>query len=187
MKNKNKKRVLFNFMPYECAAVEEFLEEEASKGWLLTSISGNIFKFEKIKARKLKFTVDILGDVTFFHAEDNEEALRYRDYCEEAGWKFVCSKGKIQIFYTEDNLELIPIHTDEKEKFKQIIKASMWNVLGDAVIVALWMIVFYQWFASFGMVKTIFSSNVMILCSFIYSADLVYFSIELFFFFQLII
>ena len=73
MKNKNKKRVLFNFMPYECAAVEEFLEEEASKGWLLTSISGNIFKFEKIKARKLKFTVDILGDVTFFHAEDNED------------------------------------------------------------------------------------------------------------------
>ena len=63
MKNKNKKRVLFNFMPYECAAVEEFLEEEASKGWLLTSISGNIFKFEKIKARKLKFTVDILGDI----------------------------------------------------------------------------------------------------------------------------
>ena len=98
MKNKNTKRVLFNFMPYECAAVEEFLEEEASKGWLLASINGNIFKFEKIKARKLKFTVDILGDVTFFHAEDNEEALRYRDYCEEAGWKYVCSKGKIQFF-----------------------------------------------------------------------------------------
>lgn len=187
MKNKNKKRVLFNFMPYECAAVEEFLEEEASKGWLLTSISGNIFKFEKIKARKLKFTVDILGDVTFFHAEDNEEALRYRDYCEEAGWKYVCSKGKIQIFYTEDNLELIPIHTDEKEKFKQIIKASMWNVLGYAVIVALWMIVFYQWFASFGMVKTIFSSNVMILCSFIYSAAILYYSIELILFIQWII
>ena len=50
---------------------------------------------------------------------------QYRDYCEEAGWKYVCSKGKIQIFYTEDNLDLIPIHTDEKEKFKQIIKASM--------------------------------------------------------------
>ena len=187
MKNKNKKRVLFNFMPYECAAVEEFLEEEASKGWLLASINGNIFKFEKIKARKLKFTVDILGDVTFFHAEDNEETLRYRDYCEEAGWKYVCSKGKIQIFYTEDNLDLIPIHTDEKEKFKQIIKASMWNVFGYAVIVALWMIVFCQWFASFGMVKTIFSSNVMILCSFIYSAAIFYYSIELILFIKWII
>lgn len=187
MKNKDVKRVLFNFMPYECTALEEFLEEEASKGWLLTSIRGNVFKFKRIEPKNLKFTVDIFGDLTLFDDENNEVLLSYRDYCEEAGWKYVCSKGKIQIFYTEDNLESIPIHTDEKEKFKQIIKASMWNVFGYAVIVALWMIVFYQWFASFSMVKTIFSSNVMILCSFIYSAAIFYYSIELILFIKWII
>lgn len=179
MKNKDVKRVLFNFMPYECTALEEFLEEEASKGWLLTSIRGNVFKFKRIEPKNLKFTVDIFGDLTLFDDENNEVLLSYRDYCKEAGWEYVCSKGKIQIFYTEDYSESIPIHTDEKEKFKHIVRASISNISGFVVLVALWIFIIYQWLVGTSMFESIVSSNVMLIGVFIYNGMIFYYLVEI--------
>ncbi|MGL4773539.1 MAG: DUF2812 domain-containing protein, partial [Clostridium sp.] len=42
------KITLFRFMPYEYKALEEYLEEQALKGWKLKSISGAFLTFEKI-------------------------------------------------------------------------------------------------------------------------------------------
>jgi hypothetical protein len=128
MWGKNKKTVFFNFLPYECEAAEEFLEAMAEKGWLLQSASGPLLKFNKVEPQKIKYTVDVLHKISELDHGDSEIALEYREYCQKAGWKYVCQKGKILIFYTEDYENTIPIHTDGSEKLKSVIKASLTNV-----------------------------------------------------------
>jgi len=138
MRIKNIKRTLFIYKPYECAAVEEYLENMSETGWLLKSVTGSIFKFKKIEPRKIKYSVDVLSKVSVFDHKDTDVALEYREYCQAAGWTYVCQTGKIQIFYTEEDKEIIPIHTDETEKFKIVFKASVYNVVIQFLIAIIW-------------------------------------------------
>lgn len=128
MRGKDKKRTFFSYLPYECAAVETYLEKMAQDGWLLTATKGYYFYFKKIEPKKIKYSVDVFDKVSAFDHKDSDVALEYREYCEAAGWNYVCENGKIQIFYTEEEKEVISIHTDEEEKFKSVFKASICNV-----------------------------------------------------------
>lgn len=177
--SKNTKTVLFRFMPYECTALEEFLEKEASKGWIITEIKGSFIKFKRTEPKTLKFTVDLLEDIKLFDNKNNEVILDYREYCEEAGWKYVCGRDKVQIFYTEDLDGIIPIHTDEKEKFNQIVKVSTWNVISFAIISILFMVNLYQSFSNVGMLKNILSSNIFIISTFIILEVAVFYLVEM--------
>ncbi|MCJ7688055.1 MAG: DUF2812 domain-containing protein [Clostridiaceae bacterium] len=126
--SKDTKRTIFTFLPYECAAAEEYLELMAEKGWLLQSVKGIFYKFKKIEPKKIKYSVDVLHKVSIFDHKDSDIALEYREYCKAAGWNYVCQIGKIQIFYTEEDKKTISIHTDEEEKFKSVFKASLYNM-----------------------------------------------------------
>jgi hypothetical protein len=126
---KNTKIAFFIYEPYECTAVEEYLEQMAEKGWLLQSVKGPLFKFTKIKPKKIKYSVDVLSKVSIFDHKDTDVALEYREYCQAAGWTYVCQTGKIQIFYTEEASKTISIHTDEEEKFKAVFSASLYNII----------------------------------------------------------
>jgi hypothetical protein len=121
MREKNKKTIFFNFLPYECEAVEEYLEAMAEKGWLLQSASGPFLKFKKVEPQKIKYTVDVFHKISEFDHKESDIALEYREYCQKAGWKYVCQKGKILIFYSEDFENTVPIHTDEEENYIVII------------------------------------------------------------------
>ena len=131
MRSKDTKRTFFAFLPYECAAAEEYLELMAEKGWLLQSIKGNFFKFTKTELKNIKYSVDVLQKVSIFDHKDSDVALEYREYCKASGWKYVCQRGKIQIFYAQNDVETISIHTDEEEKFKSVFKASLYNTSGQ--------------------------------------------------------
>lgn len=50
--------------------------------------------------------------------------MEYIDYCQEAGWYFVCNKEKIHIFVTADQ-NAIPIETDENLKYQAIKKGTL--------------------------------------------------------------
>lgn len=128
MRIKNTKLTYFIYQPYECAALEEYLEKMSEKGWLLQSVKGPLFKFKKIEPKKIRYSVDVLNKISIFDHKDSEVALEYREYCQASGWTYICQTGKIQIFYTEEDKKIIPIHTDEKEKFKAVFKASLYNV-----------------------------------------------------------
>lgn len=143
MRSKDTKRRYFMYLPYECSAVEEYLDGMAQKGWLLQSVKRSFFKFKKIEMREIKYSVDILDRVSAFDHNDSEVALEYREYCEAAGWTYVCEDGKIQIFYTESDKEIISIHTDEEEKFKVVFKSSIKNVYGQMILIILFIISIY--------------------------------------------
>ena len=135
---RNKKKVYFDYEAYECSALEEYFEAMAESGWLIKSINRPFLKFEKIEPKKLKFSVDILNKISKYDPDDSYDALDYREYCEVAGWKYVCQDNKIQVFYTEDYNSTIDIHTDESEKFKSVVKASLGNMILYLFLVLVW-------------------------------------------------
>ncbi|MHC1685508.1 MAG: DUF2812 domain-containing protein [Clostridiaceae bacterium] len=139
MSFKDTKRVLFKFSPYECTAVEEYLEEMAQEGWLLEAITMNVLKFKRIEPKKIKYSVDILHKVSTFDHRETDLKLEYREYCEAAGWKYLCegNNGKIQVFYTEDTNNAVPIHTDQEEKFKSVIKGSVYDIFPQLMLILL--------------------------------------------------
>lgn len=126
---RDSKWVIFGFLPYEYKSLEGYLENMASKGWVLQYMKGYIMKFRKANPKKVKYAVDIMDSISFLDGKNSEKALEYREYCKEAGWNFVCESDKIQIYSSEENVERIEIHTDEREKFNIIKKASFKYIL----------------------------------------------------------
>lgn len=135
--DKNKKITYFMYQPYECTAVEEYLEDMAEKGWLLEKIRGFLFTFKKIEPKKLKYSADTFSKISVFDVDDSDVAMDYREYCIAAGWKYICQSGKIQIFYTEDVENIVPIQTDAEEKFTSIFKSSLYNVFMNLIVAVL--------------------------------------------------
>ncbi|MDR3595781.1 DUF2812 domain-containing protein [Clostridium sp.] len=132
---KDTKITFFIYSPYECAAVEKYLEKMAEDGWLLIWIKGAIFKFKKIEPQKIKYSVDILRkDVSIMDSVYEDELLEYQEYCKAAGWTYICQTGKIQVFTSKGDTKIVSIHTDEKEKFKLVFKSSLYNILKEFFI-----------------------------------------------------
>lgn len=128
------KWVSLNFMPYEFKGVEKYLESLALEGWKLKNIKGGFGKFEKIEPMNLKYTVDVVDEIAFIDGENTEISMEYREYCKMAGWEFICEKDKIQIYCREISGESIPIHTDERERFEVIKKASSKYEFGVLIV-----------------------------------------------------
>ena len=153
----NSKWVLFNLLPYEYKALENYLEEMALKGWKLKNMRGYLLKFKRIEPKKIKYSVDIMDKISFFDGKNSESALEYREYCKAAGWEFVCEREKIQIYCSESDLSNNPIHTDEEEKFNCIFKASLKHVLSSLIMIL--SVVYIQYITIFRSYNVNFLAN----------------------------
>ena len=142
---KDTKLVYLRYLPYECTAIEEYLEQMAEKGWLLTGKQGIFLKFKKVEPEKIKYCVDILGAISDYDHNDTEDALEYREYCERAGWTYVCQNGKMQIFYTKDIENTVAIHTDAEEKYKTVFWEAIKSVGVKLIIMLMFIYLMYLW------------------------------------------
>lgn len=107
-----RKYTCVGFREYETAAMAEYLEAMAAKGWMLTGMVQNgIFCFEKQEPQRVKFCVAVLPDSSEFESKDREEARQFREYCEEAGWRLLYGGTLWQIFTSEEEAP-VPIETD---------------------------------------------------------------------------
>lgn len=105
-------------------AVEKYLEEMAGKGWMLKNVTGATqFNFEKCEPKKLRFAVEIFSEGSIYDTYTIESNQEYIEYCQKAGWNFICSSGKLDYFYTEDD-NAPEIETDPAMKLKAIEKAQ---------------------------------------------------------------
>lgn len=129
------KWVRFNFFPYEIRAMEEYLEGMALKGWKLERIKRSSFRFKKIEPKELRYNVDLLDEIAFIDGEGTEKSMEYREYCEMAGWEFVCDKDKFQIYCSENLNDIIEIHTDEVERFNIIKKTTIKYELSSILLI----------------------------------------------------
>ena len=134
MPKDKKLKKFFPFQLYECAAVEEFLKDMSLKGWMLEKIKGSFFTFTKIEPKEINFAVDIFDKASVFDTKLSNTTVEYIEYCKMAGWEYICSYGKIQVFYSE-NKNQIPIHTESNFKLKTINKAMLPNVFSFLVFI----------------------------------------------------
>lgn len=148
---KNTKVKYFVFANYECNAIEEFLNEMAMKGWFLETISGSRFKFNKIEPKDLKYSVEPVYEVSTFDTSDSNMALQYRKKREADGWKYICEKDKLQIFYSEENSFLKHLYTNENERFKVLFKSSLCEISLKLLLILIF---------SFNIYNSLFKGNI---------------------------
>lgn len=117
------KRVPFVFTLLDYKAMEEYFEQQAVEGWMLEKIHTFTMTFKKIEPIHIKFSVDVFPYVRSFDSYHSEAVLDYRELCEKSGWTFITSSNKLQVFYTEDKLNTVPIQTDPVQEERIIKKA----------------------------------------------------------------
>lgn len=119
-------RKIFFANVYDLKAVEEFLEDMAVQGWMFVKQRGMFYYFKPCQPRKLHFAVDIFDKATIFDTRPEAQTREYMEYCRECGWNFLCTNGKFQIFYSEEE-EPVSIQTDDRIKLKLINKYTLMN------------------------------------------------------------
>lgn len=110
---------------YEIHAYQEYLEKMAAKGLLVQAISGNTFYFRKTEPKNVRFYVDVFEKASWFDSRAEEETLDYKEYCEGAGWNYVCTNGKFQVFYSEEE-HPVPIETDLNKRLRMILMGTLY-------------------------------------------------------------
>lgn len=119
------KRCIQQFAFYDKAGIQEYLEKQAEKGWMLQKMSLG-WVFRRIEPKKVRFFVTYYPKKSVFEAEGSEEQRLFWDFCEHAGWKLAATNEQMQIFYNERE-DPVPIETDavmEVEKVHQSTKKS---------------------------------------------------------------
>ena len=111
---------LWAFSVYETDALSEYLEKKDADGWRLEKVSANsFFQFRRAEPRRRKYCVTIVPGSSELEGRDRDEALRYREYCEDAGWELEYRNYLWQIYSTSDE-NLVAIETDPAIRLETI-------------------------------------------------------------------
>lgn len=114
------KRVWKYFSYRECGAMERYLEEMGERGWHLKALGGGML-FEVGEPEKMRYSVNVFLKGSTYDTKPETDTKEFVEYCEAAGWEFVCNFGKTCVFRTTDQ-ETVAIETDEENRFRWISK-----------------------------------------------------------------
>ena len=120
MTNTKRRFVQFNF--YDRTGIQDYLEKQAQKGWLLEKITPLGWVFRSMEPKMLHFSVTYFPQASAFDPEPSENQKRFQDFCAYTGWVLAAANAQMQIFYNE-NENPIPIETDAKIEVETIHKA----------------------------------------------------------------
>lgn len=109
---------------YDIGALEEHFEKMAERGLVLAAVKGAVYSYERRKPVRLRFQVDCFDGGSSFDTKAEKGTLEYIDYCEQAGWHYICTEGRLQFFCTEDT-EAVPIQTDSGMAFKSVVRNTL--------------------------------------------------------------
>lgn len=126
MENNTYIKKVFLHTAYDLKAIEDYLENMAANGLMFVKQVGIFFYFKTCEPEKLKFCVDVFGKASMFDSRPETDTLDYITYCEESGWHYLYSNGKLQYFFTE-NENATPIQTDNSMRLKLINSQTMLN------------------------------------------------------------
>ena len=119
----NKKIVFLYFDKTDCKILEEYLNEMAKKGWLLTKIKNYHLTFVKTDKINFKYNVDPLGKN--FDGDSYVDKITYIKYCKDHNWEYICGNNFFQISISEES---------NKEKIKSKSEESVKSLLIKDVI-----------------------------------------------------
>lgn len=112
---KQKKYIWRTFSAWEADAFRQYLEMLALEGWYPETIGGIGMKCYRGEPEKRRYAVMLVPETSTLTGADSWAAGQFRERCEKAGWKFLCSSNIWQIFYTTEEVELTEEMSDPKQ------------------------------------------------------------------------
>ena len=116
------KRTVPMYSFYDRTGIQNYLETQAEKGWMLEKAGTICWKFRRCEPRKLKFSVVYFPEADLYDPKPGEGEETFREFCEHSGWKFAASQAQMQIFYNQ-SANPVPIDTDPVIEVQNIHKS----------------------------------------------------------------
>ena len=134
------KRTVPMYSFYDRTGIQNYLETQAEKGWMLEKAGTICWKFRRTEPRKLKFSVVYFPEADICDPAPGEGEQTFREFCEHSGWKFAASQAQMMIFYNESHAP-VPIDTDPVIEVQNIHKSmkksgllGYWLLMFSAVL-----------------------------------------------------
>ena len=119
---RQKKVIMPTFEFHDRTGIQNYLEKQAEKGWMLTQLGKYRWKFQRTEPRKLHFAVVYFPEADLFDPAPGEAEETFREFCAHSGWILAGANAQMQVFYSE--LENpTPIETDPLLEVENIHKA----------------------------------------------------------------
>lgn len=122
------KYILPSFAFYDRTGIQNYLEKQAEKGWLLESAGNFRWKFRRIEPKKLRFAVSYFSHADLYDPAPSEEEETFREFCAHSGWILAGANAQMQIFYSERE-NPTPIETDPLLEVENIHRSMKKNAL----------------------------------------------------------
>ena len=129
---------MFSF--YDRTGIQNYLQTQAAKGWMLEKAGTYCWRFRRMEPRMLKFSVVYFPEADLYDPAPGDGEQTFRELCEHSGWHFVGSQAQMQIFYSESE-NPVPIDTDPVIEVENIHKSmkksalpSYWSMVGSSII-----------------------------------------------------
>lgn len=99
--------------------LERKLEKQSEKGWMAEYIGVFLIKYRKCEPKRRKVQIVYDPDNMEFESNKTEYSQGLEYYVENSGWVKACEYNKQKIYYNDD-INAVPIYTDDREKLKSI-------------------------------------------------------------------
>lgn len=116
------KYCIAQFTFYDRTGIQEFLEKQARKGWVLEKLGNFTWKFRRSEPKELHYAVTYFPKASIFDPGPSASQERLREFCAHAGWELVGTTAQMQIF-SSDAEDPVPIETDPELELENIHKS----------------------------------------------------------------
>lgn len=124
---RNSKSIIPSFAFYDRTGIQNYLEKQSEKGWLLERVTSFLWKFRRTQPRNRHFAVVYFPGADAYDPAPGDAEETFREFCAHDGWTLAGSNAQMQIFYSEEE-NPTPIETDpvlEVENIHRSMKKSM--------------------------------------------------------------
>ena len=119
---RQKKAIIPTFEFHDRTGIQNYLEKQAQKGWMLTKLGKYRWNFRRTEPRKLHFAVVYFPDADLFDPAPGEAEETFREFCAHGGWTLAGANAQMQVFHSERE-DPTPIETDPLLEVENIHKA----------------------------------------------------------------
>ncbi len=132
--------------------LERKLEKRSEKGWVADYIGRFLIRYKRCEPKPRKVQIVFDPENVEYKTEKSDYTQGLEDYIESAGWVKACDYYKQKVYYNDD-LNAVPIDTDDRMKLESI-KDSMVG-LGFLTLVTIIFIAFFGLMFGGGFIKAI--------------------------------
>lgn len=130
------KYAIVRFSFYDRTGIQNYLESQARKGWMLEKIGAFTWKFRRIEPENIHFAVTYFPGATAYDPYPSFHQEQFGEFCAHAGWLPAASNAQMQIFYNESDTP-VPIETDAMMEVQNIHKAMKKSFLPSYIVLLL--------------------------------------------------